>query len=71
MKILKKFLFLLNQQEIRRLRLLFFVILINSILEMIGVASILPFVSVLVNPNIIETNTVLNYLFKLSQELGS
>ena len=70
MKTLKKILFLLNQQEIRKLRLLFLVILINSILEMIGIASILPFVSVLVNPNIIETNTVLNYLFKFSQKMG-
>lgn len=70
MKTLKRFLFLLNQQEIRKLRLLFLVILINSILETIGIASILPFISVLVNPNIIETNTVLNYLFKFSQKMG-
>lgn len=35
----------------------------NSILDMIGVASILPFMAILTNPTIIETNAYLNYVF--------
>lgn len=38
-------------------------ILMNSILDMIGVASILPFMAILTNPTIIETNAYLNYVF--------
>lgn len=41
-----------------------------SILDMIGVASILPFVTVLSSPEIVETNLILNKIFKLSQNFG-
>ena len=37
---------------------------------MIGVISILPFIAVLLNPEIIETNSILNYMFKISATLG-
>ena len=66
MKTLRKFLFLLSSHEIKRAGLLFIMILTMAILDMIGVASILPFMAVLVNPDIIETNEILNkiYFFK-------
>ena len=41
-----------------------------AILEMIGVASILPFVTVLANPSIIETNFFLNKMFQASSIFG-
>jgi len=41
-----------------------------ALIEMLGVASILPFVSVLTNPDIIETNLYLNKLFKFSAKFG-
>ena len=34
-----------------------------AFLDMLGVASILPFIAVLSNPQIIETNNFLNHLF--------
>lgn len=39
-------------------------ILIMAFLEMISVVSILPFMVVLTNPTLIETNLILNTLFK-------
>jgi ABC-type multidrug transport system fused ATPase/permease subunit len=39
-------------------------IVIMSLLDMISIASIMPFMSVLINPEIIETNIILNTLFK-------
>jgi ABC-type bacteriocin/lantibiotic exporter with double-glycine peptidase domain len=45
-------------------------ILLMALLDMIGVISILPFIAVLLNPEIIETNSILNYMFKISATLG-
>ena len=56
MKNLKKILFLITNRERKLAYLLIVMILIMSLLEMIGVASIFPFMSVLADPNIIETN---------------
>ena len=44
--------------------------LIMALLEMIGVASIMPLISVLVNQDIIETNNLLNAMFKASNIIG-
>ena len=41
-----------------------------AFLEMIGVASILPFIAVLSNPDLIETNLILNKIFIFSNKLG-
>ena len=43
---------------------LFFVLFITSLLETLGVLSILPFVAVLSNPKLIETNIFLNILYQ-------
>ena len=56
MENLKKILFLLTPKERRRAALLLIMILIMALLDMIGVASILPFMAVLTNPSIIDTN---------------
>ena len=45
-------------------------ILIMALLDMIGVASILPFMAVLTNPNLIDTNSMLNSMFQLSSIVG-
>ena len=45
-------------------------LLIMSLLDMTGVASILPFMAVLTNPEIIETNFILNYIFEFSRSFG-
>ena len=59
MENLKKILFLLTPKERSRAALLLFMILIMALLDMIGVASILPFMAVLTNPSIIDTNIIL------------
>ena len=70
MQILKKLLFLLGPNERQQAGLLLIMIIFMALLDMIGVASILPFVAVLTNPNLIETNNTLNYMFQISRTLG-
>ena len=70
MQIVKKVLFLLSPNERRQAYLLLFMILIMALLDMIGVASILPFMAVLTNPNLIETNLILNNIFETSRIFG-
>lgn len=61
----KKLLFLLSPSEHKRAGLLLIMIFIMALLDMIGVASILPFMSVLTNPSLIETNLILNFIYKV------
>ena len=70
MQILKKLLFLLSPDEIKRATLLLIFITLTALLDMAGVASILPFVAVLTNPDLIDTNYALNYVFKISSIFG-
>ena len=39
-------------------------ILLMAFLDMIGVASIMPFIAVLSNPDVVETNSLMNTMFK-------
>ena len=41
-----------------------------ALLDTIGVAFILPFMTVLANPSLIETNSILNTMFKISNIFG-
>jgi ABC-type multidrug transport system fused ATPase/permease subunit len=66
----RKFLYLLTPQERKRASLLLIMITIMALLDMIGVASILPFMAVLTNPSLIETNLLLNKLFEASSFFG-
>jgi ABC-type multidrug transport system fused ATPase/permease subunit len=70
MKELKKFLYLLTPEEQKKAFLLLVMTIIMALLEMIGVASILPFISTLVNPEIIETNSFLRIMFDKSSIIG-
>ena len=45
-------------------------IILMALLDMVGVASILPFIAVLTNPNLIETNSTLNFMFQISSRFG-
>ena len=62
----KKYLFLLSTIERRNAAFLLLMIIFMALLDMIGVASILPFMAVLTNPSLIETNMFLNKLYALS-----
>jgi len=59
MKTTKKLLDLLTPHERRRAVLLVGMILVMALLDTIGVASIMPFIAVLSNPQIVESNTLL------------
>jgi len=64
----KKLFFLITPKERKGAGFLLFMMLIMALLDMIGVASILPFVAVLTNPSIIETNVILNSMFEASSK---
>jgi ABC-type multidrug transport system fused ATPase/permease subunit len=70
MKIVKKLLFLITPHDRSRAALLTVMILIMALLDMIGVASILPFITVLSNPNVIETNMIFKSMYQTSKSLG-
>ena len=70
MQTLKKFIYLLSVSERKSAGYLLLMILVMALLDMIGVASILPFMAVLANPNIIETNIILNEMFNISKIFG-
>tara|TARA_B110000483_G_scaffold121181_1_gene146312 strand:+ start:1147 stop:2919 length:1773 start_codon:yes stop_codon:yes gene_type:complete len=70
MQTFKRLLGLITHHERKRAVLLLGMILIMALIDMIGIASILPFMAVLTNPNIIEMNNSLNTLFEASKILG-
>ena len=70
MHIIQKFLILLSKHERKNALILLFLILIMAFLDMIGVASILPFMAVLTNPSVVETNVILNKMFQISKLFG-
>ena len=70
MKILKKLLLLLSFTEIKKAILLVIAIIVMAIFEMIGVVSIMPFLTVLMNPEFIETNIYLSKIYTFSGIIG-
>ena len=70
MLILKKLLFLLSSPERKHAVALMGMILVMAFLDMLGVASILPFMAVLANPELVQTNAVLNTAFTISRHFG-
>lgn len=63
---LSKFLKLLSDKERRHFYLLIVMVLFMAIIDALGVASVMPFMAVLANPQIIETNYFLGLLYDLS-----
>ena len=70
MKTFKKIFDLLSPQERRQVFYLLIMILLMAFLDVIGVASIMPFIGVLTNPDLIENNLFINKLFNYSNLLG-
>lgn len=60
MKVIKKIFALFSRRERLRAYILLVLIMIQAFLEMVGVVSIMPFVLVLSNPEVIENNVYLN-----------
>jgi|TARA_B100001057_G_scaffold501258_1_gene622752 ATP-binding cassette, subfamily B, bacterial PglK len=67
---IKKIFRFLSIKERKQAFFLIVLLFIMAIFDMIGVASILPFMAVLTNPDVVETNEILNYLFNFSKVLG-
>ena len=63
---LRKFLELLSSVE-KKLIILIFMILIMELIDMVDVASIMPFMAVLANPELIETNKILAEIYVYSK----
>ena len=70
MQTIKKFLYLLTPRERKQAGLLLMMMLIMALLDMVGVASIVPFMAVLANPDIVESNLILNQIFKATYVFG-
>ena len=70
MIILNKLLFILTPKEQKHIFLILFVILVVALFEIVGLASIVPFIAVLSDPEIFENSSKINSLFETSKILG-
>ena len=70
MENIKKFSYLLSSQERLRVIFLFFMILIMALIDMLGIASIMPFIAILANPELIESNNILNSIYEIATNFG-
>tara|TARA_Y100000389_G_scaffold167531_1_gene172789 strand:- start:37072 stop:38877 length:1806 start_codon:yes stop_codon:yes gene_type:complete len=70
METLRKLLFLFSIKELKRARLLLLMTIIMSLIDIIGVASIMPFIAVLTNPSLIESNLILSAMYEQSTTFG-
>ena len=62
--VIRKFRDLLDARERRNAVILFAMILVTGVLEAVGVASVMPFLSVLSNPEVIQENTYLSFAYE-------
>ena len=70
MQNIKKISYLLSSEERLRVIFLLFMILIMALIDMLGIASIMPFIAILANPELIETNTILNSMYEIATNFG-
>ncbi len=70
MKTLKQIFFFLTSKERKKAKILMMMILIMAILDMIGIASILPFMAVVTNVDIVHSNLILNKMYQFSKLYG-
>jgi len=64
---LKKLNFLLSKKERRVLLLLLFMSLFFSVIEVVGIGAIMPFIAIATNPDLIAENKYLKYIYNLFQ----
>ena len=70
MQTLKKLFYLLSSHERTRIVLLLLLILIMALIDTLGIASIMPFIALLSNPELIETNNIFNSAYKIANSFG-
>lgn len=66
MNLFRKLYYLLDNSDRKQAYNILVLIIFMAIMDMLGVASIMPFMSVLANPDWVETNQYLIYLFKIA-----
>ena len=71
MKTFKKLFYFLSLREKKRAVLLLIMISLMAFIDMLGVASIMPYMAVLTNPGLIETNVFLSTMFQASIVIGA
>lgn len=67
---IKKLLDLLSSTERQRAGVLVSMMLVMALLDTLGVASILPFIAVLTNPTLVQTNPTLSWAYHFSANFG-
>lgn len=70
MNTLKKAIYLLTPSERKKGLIVLIMVVGMAILETLGVASVMPFLAVLGNPDMLNTNMFLNKIFSFSQKYG-
>jgi len=70
MKMFSKLITILTPPERKRAGVLMGMILVMAFLDVLGVASIMPFMAVLANPELVQTNAMLNTAFTISRHIG-
>ncbi len=70
MNIFRQLISLLSTSEQKKGSLLLVMIVVMALIDMTGVASIMPFMAVLTNPTLIETNNMLNSVYIASNIFG-
>ena len=70
MNFLKKITYILTPKERKLAIILLLMIFGMGLVDMLGVASIMPFIAVLSNPEIIDSNSILNFIYKVSENFG-
>ena len=70
MKTIKKFLYLLSHKEKHQAYVLLLMIFLMAIVDMLGIASIMPFMAIIINPEIIETNNKLKVIIEFTHKFG-
>ena len=70
MQALKKLIYILTAAEHKKAISLFLVTLIMALLDGIGVVSIMPFIMILLNPQILEANIILKNIFTSMKVFG-
>ena len=66
----KKLSYLLSSNERRRAFLLLVMILLMALIDMLGIASIVPFIAILTSPELIDTNVYLSKAYQIASIIG-
>ena len=67
---LKKLIFFLSSKERRSALMLLIFSLLTALIDTLGIASIMPFIAILTNLSLIETNSILNQVYLFANKYG-